>query len=120
LQGHFQDIDLPILHITGWFDVSQCGQFFYWQGMAQSSPARDRQWLLVGPWSHAATADPQQHFGGRDFGMDSLVDMRAVHLRFFDHRLKGIDKGSDRDRRVRIFRQNETLQTVLDAMRPAD
>jgi putative CocE/NonD family hydrolase len=103
LRGYFQKLDLPVLHITGWFDVSQWGQLFYWKEMAQASPARDRQWLLVGPWSHAGTSDPQQHLGGRDFGKDSVLDIRAVHLRFFDRWLKGVDNGADRDRQVRIF-----------------
>jgi putative CocE/NonD family hydrolase len=103
LQGCFQDIDLPVLHITGWFDGDQWGELFYWHGMINESPARDRQWLLSGPWDHAGTRTPKQLLGGRDFGVGALVDMQALHLRFFDRWLKGIDNGADRDRRVRIF-----------------
>lgn len=107
-RGQFHKIDLPVLHITGWFDGNdfngdQMGQFFYWHGMLESSPAADRQWLLAGPWDHGGTGNPQQRFGERDFGPHSVLDMNEVHLRFFDRWLKDIDNGQDREKRVRIF-----------------
>jgi uncharacterized protein len=108
LNGHFHKIDLPALHITGWFDGNdfngdQMGQLHYWHGMAESSPAAAQQWLLIGPWDHAGTWTPKQKFGERDFGPASVLDMNEVHLRFFDHHLKGIDNGQGEERRVRIF-----------------
>jgi putative CocE/NonD family hydrolase len=103
LRGHFQNLDLPVLHITGWFDVDQWGELFYWHGMVNESPAAGNQWLLAGPWDHAGTRTPKQQLGGRDFGAHSLADMNAVHLRFFDRWLKGIENGQEQDARVRIF-----------------
>jgi uncharacterized protein len=108
LTGHFHKIDIPALHITGWFDGNdfngdQMGQLYYWHNMIESSPAADRQWLLAGPWDHAGTWAPKQVFGERDFGPAAVPDMDAVHLRFFDRWLKEIDNGQERDRRVRIF-----------------
>jgi uncharacterized protein len=103
LRGRFAELDLPVLHITGWFDGDQWGELFYWRGMIDESPAADRQWLVSGPWDHAGTRTPTQHLGGRDFGVDSLVEMTALHARFFDRWLKGEDNGQERDPRVRIF-----------------
>jgi putative CocE/NonD family hydrolase len=103
LMGHFQKINVPVLHITGWFDGDQWGELFLYHGMMESSPAADRQWLLSGPWDQGGTRTPQQRLGGRDFGPESLTDMNAVHLRFFDHWLKGIDNGQKHDPKVRIF-----------------
>ncbi|MGI8550551.1 MAG: CocE/NonD family hydrolase, partial [Dehalococcoidia bacterium] len=100
LIGHFTSIDLPVLHITGWFDGDQWGELHYWHGMLNESSASDRQWLLSGPWDHAGTRSPRQQLGGRDFGPSALVDINAVHLRFFDRWLRGIDNGAERDRRV--------------------
>ncbi|HXT34019.1 MAG TPA: CocE/NonD family hydrolase [Chloroflexota bacterium] len=101
--GHFHEIDLPVLHITGWFDDDQLGALHYWHGMVRESPAANRQWLVIGPYDHAGTGAPRQHLGGRDFGPGALVDVRAMHLRFFDRWLKGLDNGADRDPCVRIF-----------------
>jgi hypothetical protein len=101
--GHFDKVDLPVLHITGWFDGDQWGELFLWKGMQAESPAKDRQWLLCGPWDHAGTRTPKQQIGGRDFGPDALTDINAVHLRFFDRWLKDVPNGQDADTPVRIF-----------------
>jgi putative CocE/NonD family hydrolase len=103
LVGHFHNVNLPVLHITGWFDGDQWGQMFYWHGMAESSPAADRQWLISGPWNHGQTWNPGREHGGRDFGVAALMDLDAEHLRFFDRWLKGIDNGQEDDARSRIF-----------------
>ena len=103
LRGYFDKIDLPVMHITGWFDGDQWGELFYWHGMIDESPAADRQWLVSGPWDHAGTRTPKDSLGGRDFGSSAVVDVIAIHLRFFDRWLKGIENGQDTDPRVRIF-----------------
>jgi putative CocE/NonD family hydrolase len=103
LADHFKTLDLPVLHITGWFDGESRGQFFYWRGMTGDSPAADRQWLVVGPWTHAGTGKSQRTVGGVDFGPDALLDMRALHLAFFDRWLKGIDNGFDQRPRAHVF-----------------
>ena len=69
LMGHFQELDLPVLHITGWFDGDQWGELFYWHGMVNESPAADRQWLLSpARGTTPARAIRVQQLGGRDFG----------------------------------------------------
>jgi putative CocE/NonD family hydrolase len=103
LIGHFQKIDLPVLHITGWFDGDQWGELFLYNSMMKESPAADRQWLLSGPWDHGGTRTPRQAIGGRDFGPEALTNMNDVHLRFFDHWLKGEGNGAEGDPKVRIF-----------------
>jgi len=119
LIGHFSRIDLPVLHITGWFDGDQWGELHYWHGMVRESPAADRQWLIIGPWDHAGTRTPRQQLGGRDFGPEAVVDMKAIHLRFFDRWLKGVDNGADRDRRVRIFTMGTNAWRDEDTWPPA-
>ncbi|MBW2370646.1 MAG: CocE/NonD family hydrolase, partial [Deltaproteobacteria bacterium] len=89
LAEDFSDIDLPVLHVTGWFDGDQPGAMHYWNHMRQFSPARDRQYLVAGPWDHVQT-----FFGGATtlgdmtFGPESVLDHFALHKRFFDHYLK--------------------------------
>jgi putative CocE/NonD family hydrolase len=103
LIGHFQHIDVPALHVTGWFDNDQWGALHFWHGMVGESPAADRQWLLCGPWDHGGTRTPAQQYGGRDFGAESVADTNDAHLRFFDRWLKGLDNGQERDARVKVF-----------------
>ena len=120
LRGHFGKIDLPVLHVTGWFDGDQWGELFYWHGMVNESPAADRQWLLVGPWDHAGTRTPKQQLGGRDFGPGALVDLNALHLRFFDRWLKGIENGAEHDARARLFVMGRNAWHQHDRWPPAE
>jgi putative CocE/NonD family hydrolase len=87
----FSEVDLPVLHITGWFDGDQLGQLYYWREMAAHSPARDRQFLLSGPWDHAGTRSPEPRHGELEFGDAAVLDMNAIHLRWFDYWLR--DRG---------------------------
>ena len=86
----FKNIEIPVLHITGWFDDDQKGSMYFWRGMQKYSRARDKQFMLIGPWGHVQT-----FFGGGEsigemkFGPEPIVDPLAQHLEFFDHHLKG-------------------------------
>lgn len=103
LEGYYEQIDLPVLHITGWFDGDQWGEMHYYRNMLRHSPAADKQWLLVGPWDHGGTRVPKASLGGIDFTPDSVVDTNAVHLRFFDYWLKDEDNDQAHDPRVKVF-----------------
>jgi putative CocE/NonD family hydrolase len=104
LDGRYRDIDVPCLHVTGWYDLEDLpGAFHHFESMVADSPARGRQFLVVGPWSHVQARLPHTSCGGRDFGAAAAVDMDAVHLRWFDHWLKGRDNGVPDDPRIRVF-----------------
>ncbi len=99
----YGQIDVPCLHVTGWYDLEDLlGAFHHYEGM-QASPARDHQYLLVGPWSHVKSRYPDRECGGLDFGPAAAWDMDAEHLRWFDHWLKGRDTGLASVERVRVF-----------------
>jgi putative CocE/NonD family hydrolase len=86
----FEEIDLPVMHVTGWYDGDQPGTMHYWNGMQASSPAADRQFLIVGPWEHAQTfIGGTLSIGDLRFSGDSVIDNMATHLAFFEHYLKG-------------------------------
>jgi uncharacterized protein len=104
LTGHFGQIDLPALHITGWFDYDQAGQMFFYDGMMADSPAKDRQRLLIGPWTHAGTRKPALEVAGLEFDKEAIVDMKGLHQRWFDHWLKGkTDNGILNDAKVKYY-----------------
>lgn len=99
----YAGIDVPCLHVTGWYDLEDLlGAIHHYEGM-QASPAANRQYLLVGPWSHVKSRYPDRECGGLDFGPEAAWDMDAEHLRWFDHWLKGKDTGLGDVARVRVF-----------------
>ncbi len=100
----YHEIDVPCLHVTGWYDLEDLlGAFHHYEHMRASSPARDAQYLLVGPWSHVKSRQPDSQCGGIDFGPAAAHDMDAEHLRWFDHWLKGRDTGLGQVDPVRVF-----------------
>jgi putative CocE/NonD family hydrolase len=88
LDDDFAHVDVPVLHVTGWYDADQPGALFFHEGMCASSSRSADQFLLVGPWDHAGTRVPRQVTGGIDFGAAAVMDLRDEHRRWFDRWLK--------------------------------
>jgi len=84
----FQKISLPILHITGYYDGDQPGAMYYYEGAVKHGANPDQQYLIIGPWDHAGTRFPKRHLGGVDFTNEALMEMKYVHLAWFDRWLK--------------------------------
>jgi len=84
-------IAVPILTITGHFDGDQPGAMKYYADHMNygSDTGKAEHYLIIGPWSHAGTRTPQRELGGLTFGENSVVDMEAVHLAWFDWILRG-------------------------------
>ncbi|HEX5736374.1 MAG TPA: CocE/NonD family hydrolase [Blastocatellia bacterium] len=99
----FSKINLPALHITGLFDSFQSGALYFWRGMTASSPAKDKQYLIMGPWTHPGAIYGQgPQVGDMQFPKEAVVDLKALHVAFFDHFLKGSSPRFDFPK-VRIF-----------------
>jgi uncharacterized protein len=97
------EIAVPNLDIVGWFDHCN-GVFDLYRAMVRegrTEVARKGQRLIVGPWNHARRGVPKQ--GEIDFGPSAALDIAQTEIRWFDHWLKGLDNGVDRDAPVRIF-----------------
>jgi uncharacterized protein len=101
---HYDQIDVACLHVTGWYDQEDLlGAFHHYENMMANSPARDKQYLLVGPWSHVKSRNPDRYYANIDHGPAAAWDMDAEHIAFFDYWLKDIDNGVDNLERVRLF-----------------
>ncbi len=89
-QNKFDQLDVPVLHISGWYDDEQIGTPLNYIGMTTrgaQDAARASQRLLMGPWGHVVNSESK--LGEVDFGLQSLIDMRAEELRWFNRWLKG-------------------------------
>jgi len=94
---YLQDVDLPMLHIGGWFDTYLRGTLHLYQDMNRS---QHRQQLLVGPWAHLPWS---RRVGEVDFGNESLSPVDRLQVRWFDQFLKGIDTGLHQEAAVCLF-----------------
>jgi hypothetical protein len=106
---HFDRITIPVLQVCGWYDLYAGGMMANFAGLsahAGSALAQANQRIIMGPWTHsqAGIAPPgTTNAGDRDFGVGSLLDTRAIEVAWFDHWLRGIDNGVEREPAVKLF-----------------
>ena len=86
----YADIALPTLSITGQYDASNTGTMVFRQNHIDARPdlAKD-SYLVIGPWDHPGTRVPKQVVGGLDFGAGAMLDIKALHVAWYDHVMKG-------------------------------
>ena len=105
----YDQIDVPIYHMAGWFDIFLDGSLRNFTGLAEgarSEPARRGQKLIIGPWTHGPTVhDPEfaRFVGDMDFGESAVLDFNAEMLRWYDFWLNGIATGVMDEPPVRYF-----------------
>lgn len=90
----FSHINLPILTITGYYDDDQPGamEFYRRHMMNGSREARERHYIVIGPWDHGGTDTPTKEVGGLLFGDASVLDMNKLHKEWYDWVLKSGQK----------------------------
>ena len=93
-----QHVDLPMLHIGGWFDAYMRGTLRFYREMAARS--QQPQHLWVGPWAHLPWG---RKVGAVDFGPDAASPIDAMQIRWFDQMLKGNDTGVLQEAPVQLF-----------------
>lgn len=98
LSPNLQGIDLPMLHIGGWFDTYMRGTLHLYQVMRQQNQAL--QHLIVGAWAHLPWG---RKVGAIDYGADAVSPCDRAQLRWFDHFLKGIDTGLLDEPPIKLF-----------------
>lgn len=84
-------LDVPALHVGGWYDVFLSGTVKNYLGMRAASDegSRKAQKLLLGPWAHMPWT-PVSRLGSAG---PSTMEIDEWLIRWFDHSLKGRDTG---------------------------
>jgi len=103
IAGHYGLVTVPAVHVAGWYDLFQDGSIRNYMGLkrrAATQEARRGQRLIIVPGGHSGYGPK---IGDVDFGPASGFDIEGYGLRWFDHLMKGIDNGIDREKPVRIF-----------------
>ncbi len=106
IEDQWSKINVPALSMGGWHDIFLKGTCRNFTGMTKhgaTPEARSGQRLLLGPWHHGPFAEESGEFYFGLAASGGAEDTDGVHLRWFDHWLKGEDNGADADSPVRIF-----------------
>ena len=101
-EERFENVNVPAHTYGGWYDLLLGGTLNGFTGMRRgggSERARRESKMMIGPWGHGAT----RKFGDVDFGEQAMHSLFDRQIRWFDHYLKGIDNGIERDPPVEIF-----------------
>jgi uncharacterized protein len=102
-EAQLGEIAAPALNMGGWFDLYSNHTFNAFSRLRArgKTPDARRSKLIVGPWPHALSTSPRT--GDVDFGAQSMVDLEALELRWFDYWLKGRDNGIVDEPPIRLF-----------------
>jgi putative CocE/NonD family hydrolase len=119
---HYDEIDVPMLHVGAWFDFFLGGTLRMFQGLqahARTEAARRAQRLVIGPWAHSPDTN-QRRAGELDFGPDAMFDIRAQRVRWYDYWLRGEANGVMDGPPVRAFLMGANRWLELDTWPPPD
>ena len=120
---HLEGVQVPMLHISSWYDIFLEGALNAYQGIKGHSAfpqARRGQHLVIGPWGHLFPyVEPtSQGTGDIDFGPEALVDLHERQLRWFDYWLKDIETGIMEEPPVTLFVMGENRWRTLEDWPP--
>jgi putative CocE/NonD family hydrolase len=92
----YGSLSIPVLTITGAYDANQAGALAHYRElMRHAGPdSRARHCLVIGPWDHAGTRTPRPQFGGIRVGPAALLDLRKLHLEWYEWALRGRERPS--------------------------
>jgi uncharacterized protein len=101
----YKRIQFPILTITGHYDGDQPGAFTYYKRHMQygTTEAKEKHFLIIGPWDHAGTRTPKREVGGLKFGEASVLDLNKLHTEWYDWVMKSGSRPEFLKKRVAYY-----------------
>ena len=84
-QHRIDEVDVPVLHVSGWYDDEEIGTPANFARLAGAGRAGQR--LLMGPWGHQVNAG--RVLGEIDFGHDAVIDLEGAMTGFLDEMVRG-------------------------------
>jgi len=114
LENYYSAINIPVFHITGWYDDAALGTVYNYIRMANEAISGMDQYLLVGPWDHTQLRHASRVTFGIDYGPDAVVDIPKLQLDFFNYYINGKGDFGRVQPREQIFalRENTWHQSV--------
>ncbi len=119
IEDQHSKIQVPIFHVGAWYDIFLGGSLRNYMGIKAhggTDAARNGQRLLVVIGGHAGGG---RKIGEVDFGPQAELDTDDLMLRWYDHILKGVDNGIEKEKPVKIFVMGENVWREEDAWPPS-
>ncbi|XWK90636.1 MAG: CocE/NonD family hydrolase [Phormidium sp.] len=107
---YLKNLDLPMLHVGGWFDTFLRGTVNLYKEMASRS--NFLQYLLIGPWAHLPWG---RKVGSIDYGLAASNPIDELQIRWFNQFLKGVDTGINNEPSVSLFEMGSNQWKGFDA-----
>jgi putative CocE/NonD family hydrolase len=97
-------MNVPSYIIASWFDFMSRGSIDSYVGRNNKGgpQARGKQWLRIGPWLHGGQKTNTK-VAEMQFPDNAAFDLDAHMVRWFDHHLKGVSNGVEKEPRVRYY-----------------
>ena len=101
---HLGRMDVPCFTVGSWYDFMCVGsvESFLGRQYRGGPNGRGQQQLLIGPWLHGRFKDTNRT-GDLVYPENAKFPLESHAVRWFDHYLKGIDNGAERDPTVRYY-----------------
>jgi predicted acyl esterase len=102
---HFDKMNVPCFTIGSWYDYMNVGSIESYIGRQHHGGpnSRGKQQLVIGPWLHGGGTKASPEVGELVYPAHSTFAVREHMVRWFDHYLKGIDNGVEREPVVRYY-----------------
>ena len=106
-----EKVDLPMLHIGGWFDPHLRGNFKLYQNMKNKS--QFPQHLIVGPWGHLPWG---RKTGEINYGQSASSFIDEYQIAWFDYFLKGKQSQLLEKLPIQLFEMGSNQWRNLEAL----
>jgi len=111
----YEKVDLPILHICGWYDDDGISTYQNFPGMrlqGKTLTARNAQELIIGCWPHQINKSSK--VGALDFGERAVIDLNEKLLVFFAKHLANEMHKEEATHRCELFIMGENKWRKFD------
>ncbi|MEA5452851.1 CocE/NonD family hydrolase [Leptolyngbya sp. CCNP1308] len=102
LQPDLAGVNLPMLHIGGWYDPYLRGDLRLYQQMVSQGGAPQELW--IGPWGHLPWS---RRVGAADFGPEADSPIDRLQIRWFDRFLKDFPAETEAKSPIQLFVMGE-------------
>lgn len=105
------DIEIPMLHVGGWFDHNTNATIFQFDTCTALSPlpSGQKHHLLLGPWAHGGNGSAyvgSTNQGDLSFPLAAGINDTLAN-KFFDYHLRGIQNGWNNEPPVMYFQMGD-------------
>ncbi len=104
-----ENVDLPMLHIGGWFDPHLRGNWKLYQSMKTQS--QYPQHLIIGPWGHLPWG---RKTGEINYGNAASSFIDRYQIAWFDYWLKGKESQILQEKPIKLFEMGSNQWQSLD------